>query len=311
MKLNLLKTLFAVLLFTACSSSDSDSDSAGTPANPCQTPATFTVVQNDENLAINASGNASDNFEVSFSQNEGQPDSGHMETFSGTADTFLIRELFLEPGTTYYFYIRKLCSMESKSDWSAVRSITIANYCGSPFNLNVQADVQGPRFTWSSSDANATYEVEYGVAGFTHGNGTLATIEGENSFYEMPVVANTQYDFYVRALCGSTGSSDWAGPVTYLSPTNSNLCTQPSNLSFTMESPSAVGLHWDYNGEYLFEYALLSGSQTIGTATLHTIGTGGTPVFTGLSSFIQYQFYVRAVCADGNRTPWATLLVDF
>lgn len=310
MKLNLLKILFAVFLFTACSS-DSDNNNENTPSNPCQTPATFTVVQNDETITVNAPGNASANFELSFSQNEGNPDSGHMETFSGSSKTFLVSELFLEPGNIYYFYVRTICSSQSKSDWSGVRTVTIASYCGTPYNLNVQADVEGPSFTWSSSNSNASFEVEYGPAGFAIGNGTRTDVGNNTSYSGMPVSMNTQYDFYVRSFCEGLVSSDWAGPFTYLSPTNSNLCTQPSNLSFTMEGPNAVGFHWDYNGEYLFEYALISGSQTIGTATLETIGTAGTPVYTGLSSFIQYQFYVRAVCSDGNRTPWTTILVDF
>lgn len=307
MKYHLLILLFATLFFTACSS---DSDSPDTAPVTCAAPANFTIVQNGEFLDLEIAGAASSEYILGYTTHA-NANPGASKFIDTNNAQIPISDLFMEPGETYYFSVQTFCASLNRSVWIGPKAITIAEYCRLPYNLQMEPGASGPRLTWSSQNDDVSHQVQFGPSGFALGSGTSTTTGGE-SLNGMPMQAGTEYDFYVRSYCnGSAGWTDWVGPYTYLATSSTNLCTQPTDLTYTMESATAVGFHWDYNGESLFEYALVSGSLTIDTVPLETIGTGGTPVYAGLSPFITYKFYVRAVCSGGNRTPWTTILVDF
>ena len=59
-----------------------------------------------------------------------------------------------------------------------------------------------------------TYNVEYGEAGFTLGDGTPVTVSGETSVTIDDLTEGVTYDYYVQADCGGDGTSIWIGPVT-------------------------------------------------------------------------------------------------
>ena len=65
---------------------------------------------------------------------------------------------------------------------------------------------------WTSAGNN--FDVEYGVSGFTLGNGTQITDIPTNSTL-IPVVIDTAYQFYVRQNCGVDGVSVWVGPFSF------------------------------------------------------------------------------------------------
>jgi hypothetical protein len=246
-------------------------------------------------------------YEVSatLAQNE-TAETGTIAVLNGATGTFTADELNLLPGYTYKIYVRSACDNGTKSAWSGPKILEFQAYCGSPTDLGITGFVEGIGFSWHSSDSNNSYyQISYGPQGFAIENGTMQTLN--NTYYVAPLVANTTYDFYVRSYCtAATGWSSWSGPYTYYSEYNQNLCTTPSNIQFTLESSTSANFTWYYNGESEFEYALVSPSQTINNTTINTLGTGGTPTYFNLSTTATYTFYVRAVCANGNKTPWAT-----
>ncbi len=283
------------------------------PVNTCANAADFSVTQQSGNVLLSVTdSNDPLYYQVSaiIAQSDNNPEYGTMLTLNSTSESVSATDLNLYPGQTYLIYVRSFCDDNNKSAWSAPKTLQFADYCGSPTDLGMTLTSEGIAFKWNENDeATSHYQVAFGVQGFTLGSGT---IQNTNSLYfAAPMMANTTYDFYVRSFCtAGTGWSSWSGPYTYFSEYNQNLCTQPSNVHYTQLSPSQANFTWSYNGESNFEYALVGGSQTISNATIYTIGTGGTPTFTGLSNWAQYTFYVRAVCANGNRTPWSTILVD-
>jgi hypothetical protein len=63
---------------------------------------------------------------------------------------------------------------------------------------------------WDGSLYNgATFEVEYGPQGFTLGTGTLVTTT-DDSIDINGLMASSNYDVYVRALCSATENSNWS-----------------------------------------------------------------------------------------------------
>ena len=68
--------------------------------------------------------------------------------------------------------------------------------------------------SWIPSDGNTSFEVEYGTRGFSHGTGTLASTD-QPSINLNGLDYNTQYDLYVRAICGTDYYSAWSVVSTF------------------------------------------------------------------------------------------------
>lgn len=214
---------------------------------------------------------------------------------------------------TYHVYARVICSNGEKSDWSTPKVIYINNYCGKPYNLTYSGEL-----TWDDSNSGtgtvSYYQVQYGTQGFSLGSGT--TLNANNEYLSnIPMAAQTTYDFYVRSYCNDgKGWSSWTGPYTYFSQYTQNMCSIPTNLTYILGSQTSTyvwtELNWSYNGESNFEYTIVSQGYPVSSGTVYGASTGGWPVHQ-LTKGYNYEFYVRAVCANGNRTNWSTAkLID-
>ncbi len=97
-------------------------------------------------------------------------------------------------------------------------SITEVN-CAAPTALIVE-DVTTTEimFSVNSSGNVQGYQVEYGAAGFAHGQGTMLYEAADATSPTIIVVdgltASTAYDFYVRAICGVSDTSEWSNLTT-------------------------------------------------------------------------------------------------
>lgn len=67
---------------------------------------------------------------------------------------------------------------------------------------------------WTENGSAMAWQVEIGPPGFTTGMGT-ATVTGTNPFAASGLTAATDYDFYVRSICGVGDTSTWYGPMTF------------------------------------------------------------------------------------------------
>ncbi|NJN78337.1 MAG: hypothetical protein HC803_08445, partial [Saprospiraceae bacterium] len=68
---------------------------------------------------------------------------------------------------------------------------------------------------WTIGGSETTWDIEYGVTGFTQGAGTMITATTTNPHSLSGLTANTTYQFYVRANCGGGDLSDWVGPYSF------------------------------------------------------------------------------------------------
>ncbi|GAB5555802.1 MAG: hypothetical protein SchgKO_00150 [Schleiferiaceae bacterium] len=99
--------------------------------------------------------------------------------------------------------------------WQETRDYTIlinaAGGCGVPTSFGVTSITPySVGLDWDS--VGTTYDVEYGLAGFTSGTGTVVS-KSQDSAIVMGLTPNTAYDFYVRQDCGASTSS-YNGPIT-------------------------------------------------------------------------------------------------
>ncbi len=118
------------------------------------------------------------------------------------------------PETDYDFYVRANCGDGDYSDWVGPYTFTTLASCIPPTALTV-TDLSLTDATLSWTDSVATdWDIAIGPAGFTVGD--TATFENvSNPFNWTDGVASTAYEYYVRANCGDTDESEWAGPYSF------------------------------------------------------------------------------------------------
>lgn len=305
MKRALFPLLIICIFFTAsCKKTSTDS------GNNCNIVSDFTVTQQADEFKFDIPTNGTSIlYEVSIVWPQSSPvtgDNGDIHIISSSTASLPFNEISSDlAGKTFYVFVRASCGANQKTAWIGPKTITVASYCGRPRNLEF-----GLKLQWDANEDNnsTTYQVQYGLKDFALGTGT--TVTTNNKYYEdASLQANNYYDFYVRALCGG-GSiwSQWAGPYTYYSTYDLNLCNPPSNVQWTIErngagEPVGANFTWNHNGESYFEYVFVSPTQTVNDGTINSVGPGFTPTIL-VPQNTSYHFYVRGVCANGNRTSW-------
>jgi hypothetical protein len=90
--------------------------------------------------------------------------------------------------------------------------------CPEPNDLTVSSiTTDSAQLGWTEMGTATLWNIEYGPSGFTPGTGTLVSGVTTNPYLLSGLTANTEYDFYVQADCGSTdGTSTWTGPSTFV-----------------------------------------------------------------------------------------------
>src|SRR5690554_868963 len=85
--------------------------------------------------------------------------------------------------------------------------------CLTPANLSAEmTSLTSVQISWNGTAAS--YDLEWGVEGFTQGSGTLVSDITTTSYVISSLTADTSYQFYVRQNCGTDGVSSWVGPYT-------------------------------------------------------------------------------------------------
>ena len=81
--------------------------------------------------------------------------------------------------------------------------------CGRVYNVrNVSPYYTSARIAWNNTVVPDRWETEYGLKGFIQGRGTRATVT--DSVLDISGLRpGTEYDFYVRSMCGDTANSSW------------------------------------------------------------------------------------------------------
>src|SRR5690554_1225801 len=123
---------------------------------------------------------------------------------------YRLRVRIVESTTTF-----TACSSQS---WGETEDYTITVItpptCMPPTGLGVAGvTFNTADLIWTSTGSD--FEVEYGVQGFTQGDGTLVTGITTNGTVLSGLLAETNYQYYVRQDCDTDGFSYWAGPYSF------------------------------------------------------------------------------------------------
>jgi len=89
------------------------------------------------------------------------------------------------------------------------------NSCSTPIALSAtNIGDESADLAWTETGVSTSWEVEYGVTGFTQGTGTIVA-PATNPQAVTGLTTLTTYDFYVRADCGGGDYSAWSPPSTF------------------------------------------------------------------------------------------------
>lgn len=114
--------------------------------------------------------------------------------------------------------------------------------CPRPSNLVVDEVTESTaNLTWTEGDVETQWEVEYGVEGFVHGEGT-SVIVNENTLNLVGLASATTYNVYVRAICAEGDSSLWLSTTPFT--TSCAAYTLPYTENFDSYT-STMPICWD------------------------------------------------------------------
>lgn len=213
----------------------------------------------------------------------------------------------LTSNTSYQVYVRTNCGENGFSDWVGPSSFSTSEQaCNNPTDLQLFNLIDdGVSLAWSSDGSAMSFDIEYGISGFAIGEGTV--INSSNTFIEITgLTPSTPYDFYVKANCSNSNSSDYSGPA---SITTEAACATPFGLDFFDLLACSFSVYWQTNDETSWQIEYGEVGFTLGNGTI--INTSNQPyvITENLSPGTTYEVYVRANCGSQGYSAYSDALV--
>ncbi len=158
---------------------------------------------------------------------------------------------------------------------------------------------------WTAGGTEASWNVEYGVDGYTPGTGTMS-VETTTDIAIGNLTSGTDYDFYVQAICGIGDSAQWVGPFSFTTVIS---CPEPTFLDAINISNTSANLLFQAGGsetEWNIEWGV-AGFEAGAGEELGMVGnTTDNPYYvTGLNPSSTYEYYVQSSCGAGDLSTWA------
>ncbi|NLN73298.1 MAG: fibronectin type III domain-containing protein, partial [Bacteroidales bacterium] len=156
--------------------------------------------------------------------------------------------------------------------------------------------------SWSQIGTVGEWEIEWGIGNdLVLGMGTNETVTSSTHLLQN-LNSDTDYSYYVRAICGVGDESNWSGPYSFRTQVS---CPQPIDLEVTNITPFTADLSWVEDGtatEWEIEWGEGSFVQGMGT---NVDVSATTYQLQGLTSDTDHRFYVRAKCGVGDESVWS------
>lgn len=184
------------------------------------------ITHNSANISWIPIGNES-SWIIEFGPTGFIPGSGNTIS-SNTASTIISG---LGYSTTYDIYVYANCGVNGISVPSQKISFTTLPACYPVENFAVYSQTNNQiSLSWTYNN-QTSYEIEYGIEGFTLGTGTVISGLTSGNTNVSGLSPNTKYDFYIRAYCNQTSAySDYVGPV----KGKTNLCSNGCYYTFKL-----------------------------------------------------------------------------
>ena len=104
--------------------------------------------------------------------------------------------------------------------WHDSTGTVLPDTCAAITWFSATPGIHDAAINWSAGGIVGSYEMEYGVAGFTQGEGTSVYLTN-NTYSLTNLDANTSYDVYLRTVCNDSIYGDWSSLLPFIVGDNS------------------------------------------------------------------------------------------
>ncbi|GAB4159147.1 MAG: fibronectin type III domain-containing protein [Winogradskyella sp.] len=101
--------------------------------------------------------------------------------------------------------------------------------------------------SWTPGGTETLWDLEWGVAGFTPGTGTLESGLTTTSFSFTGLTTGTSYDVYLVADCGGSSTSSLVGPVTFNTTVPGGSCAAAFPMTVEADCDTATPTTFDFS----------------------------------------------------------------
>jgi Fibronectin type III domain len=174
-----------------------------------------------------------------------------------TTTTININNLFAT--NSYTFSVRSKCG-DGFSEWSAPVNVVGVNLnCANPTGVTASRSTTNSAevsVNWIAPTTQTAWEISYGATGFNVNQGTNI-VQATSKPKLITGLATTAYDFYVRAKCSATETSNWVGPIAVAAVTSQGTGIVGNYLltAFTSSTPTDINADGTSNTNILSETA--------------------------------------------------------
>lgn len=199
----------------------------------------------------------------------------------------------LTPGLAYECFLRTVCTDNDISLWTGPAHFETGSLCAAATNIETHClDATNASFTWQPAETETLWEAV--VLEASNPAPLTGTVVTTPSYYSDNLTVNTDYIFYVRAVCAdANGYSRWTKmPFTTsaVSPARAKaLCSgvlaapQPSNHSNSTASYGSVGC-LSSTPNPTWYYVTLTENGTV-TLNLKQVNNNGNPIDVDFAAF--------------------------
>ena len=210
----------------------------------------------------------------------------------------------LLPATSYKAYVRTICSTTSSSNWTS-SSIFTTPTCIVPTLITINStSTTSVAVSWTANNAAAQWEVIVQPSSMVAPTATsVGVLTTTNPYTASGLISGTTYKAYVRTICSTTSTSNWALSSIFTTST----CSVPTSISTNGISPTSATLTWAVGSATQWEALVLLANETPPTSTsIGILVNQNTYTATGLITGIAYKFYVRKICGVSTNSNWTT-----
>lgn len=238
---------------------------------------------------------------------------GTAVTVSGTVSATTMPKSFstalsnLNSGRTYYyrlFSIGKISNTQSDTSYSSQKTFITPESCDSiPYNLAKDSvTITEAYLHWTPRVGQANFEIDYGYAGHTPGEGTSLIVNLDTVAHLTGLQGGRSYSAYVRAVCANS-YSDWSTLLSFT--TMPSPCAEVSGIHTSDIRHSSAIIEWTPGNITQNKWEVLFAKQSDAYPTTPTIVVND-PIFSpiGLTQLTNYKMKIRANC-DPFYSEWS------